>query len=209
MAEAAPTLQPSQVLALLQTPHYVARFATGNRDTSRTYNVIRKIYRIENGQFIELKNWYRCSWCDTIMHVKVAGGTAQLLRHILQHCLQRPQGYVLPERNEHLAARHQNHTVNAQQIPAAFDNSAQVPVVDDNLVQGNVPPPNENADTVTVNAQQVPAPVNSLSTAACRGIIDNDHLASVLARISEIGALYGNISSADFMGILPPENGTW
>ncbi|XP_055308040.1 uncharacterized protein LOC129572143 [Sitodiplosis mosellana] len=246
MAEAATALRASEVLALLRTPQYVAMFATGNRDTSRIYNVFRKIYRIENGEFIELKDWFQCSWCDTVMNVKVATGNAQLSRHI-PGCLQRPENYVLPERNENRASRHPNRTLNVQQIPAPANNPPQVPAIGSNLVQGNTPPPNVNAGTV--NAQQVPAPANNppqvpaigsnlvqgntpppnvnagtvnvqqisvpahspaqVPVAATCGIIDNAHLASVLARISEIGALYGCLSSDDFMQILPPENGLW
>lgn len=149
------TLTAQQVVALLDLELYVARWATANRDTSRAYNVLKKIFRTENGELIPIKNWYQCSWCDALLYQAPRLGTSPLIRHT-NVCARRPPDYVLPETNLRIADRQ------AANIPAlnpaanlvpAQPNTNQInanPVANDVPVQ---PIPNDfTANSVANNA---------------------------------------------------------
>lgn len=85
-----------RVQALLDVEILVTRWASANRDTSKAYNVLRKVYRADN--LAEVPHFYQCSWCDLILHVVPGKGTSPLLRHV-NDCRQRPANYVLPDLN--------------------------------------------------------------------------------------------------------------
>lgn len=105
-------LNEEQIRTLLDVGFYVPRWATGNRDTSKTYNVFQKKFHLDGNSESEIKGWYQCSWCGELRNLLVRRGTAPLLRHI-ERCAQRPNDYVLPDRNTRV-----NHAVGAAVQPA-------------------------------------------------------------------------------------------
>lgn len=86
---------------LIRLNVYTAKFASGNLDKSVVHNVMMKIY---DGKKKELKNYFQCSWCQSVMMCSTRDGTAPLSRHI-KGCKEKPAGYVLPKMNLHLDRR--------------------------------------------------------------------------------------------------------
>lgn len=118
-------LTADDVRELLRLSIFVAEWATKNKDQSKAYNVMQKIFR--GTPPCELQSWFRCSWCNLIMYVETRGGTAPLLRHIT-HCEKKPTNYVLPEKNLHLTRRVATQ-VSARTLDLAPQSAQVIPVV--------------------------------------------------------------------------------
>lgn len=85
-------LNAAAIVDLLRYGVLNAHLPTGARDRSTVYRYIEKIYRA-GPEEEEVKNWFRCSWCLTILNCVTRHGTAPLHRH-LQRCNSRPAGIL-------------------------------------------------------------------------------------------------------------------
>lgn len=172
-------LTEEQVRALIGMNLYVVRWATGNHDKSMAYNVIQKVYRLnERNEQIEIKGWYKCSWCPALLNLLAGQGTTPLLRHI-RACKNRPANYVLPDHNAKIRVVQQ---VNAPNV-ALPSNDAILQQLQRQPMPGNadaravIPPivPPVNAGIPQIQTQQQPmiagnatalAPISPLASQA-------------------------------------------
>lgn len=228
-------LTKEHVQVLLSLRVFVAAWANSNRDTSKAYNVLQKIYRSDTRA--EVHSFFQCSWCNVILQLIPRGGTSPLLRHVTD-CLQRPPGYILPEQNlnrnqqgnANLIAMNQAAQVQPNNleaiIPAA--NSNLVVASSNVVVQQNEPNnlaaitseanPNLAGESSNVVAQSPIVPSNSVIRSAAdsgctrtipQGTIHMEEMANKFEEISRIGALYGTVTAEEMMSILPTADGRW
>lgn len=214
-------LNAERITDLLKLGYLLAKFPNGNRDTSQAYNVMERIYRIVDGDRNKLEEmpWYRCSWCLDIANVVVSGGTTKLLRHI-KKCDARPKNYVLPEHNLHVQGRavHVN-VAGPSRIEPHENNAAKANPGSKDLTADGVSNADQILNSSSQSSQQMDQnrtlPVDKSSTSAPnehalnlsnqneRYPVSDDQMAEIIARLSEIFVLYGNVGAHDIRNLLP------